>query len=115
MDNMRFFAALFFFTIAFAKPLHEHKALSKELIDYVNSLNTTWKAARTNRFATEDDVIGLCGALDNGVNILPIKQVSSVTDVPESFDAREKWSSCESIKDIRDQGSCGSCWVRMFR
>ena len=36
------------------------------------------------------------------------------TDVvlPESFDAREQWPNCPTIKEIRDQGSCGSCWVR---
>lgn len=32
--------------------------------------------------------------------------------LPESFDAREQWPNCPTIKEIRDQGSCGSCWVR---
>nr|CAH7730635.1 unnamed protein product [Callosobruchus chinensis] len=31
--------------------------------------------------------------------------------IPEEFDARQKWSNCESIKEIRDQGNCGSCWA----
>lgn len=33
-------------------------------------------------------------------------------DIPESFDARQQWPDCPSTKEIRDQGSCGSCWVR---
>jgi cathepsin B len=32
-------------------------------------------------------------------------------DIPESFDAREQWPDCPTIQEIRDQGSCGSCWV----
>ncbi|CAJ0607652.1 unnamed protein product [Cylicocyclus nassatus] len=32
-------------------------------------------------------------------------------ELPESFDAREKWPDCVSIKTIRDQANCGSCWA----
>lgn len=35
-------------------------------------------------------------------------------EIPESFDARQQWSDCPSTKEIRDQGSCGSCWVSWF-
>lgn len=31
--------------------------------------------------------------------------------IPESFDSREQWPECPSIGEIRDQGSCGSCWA----
>jgi hypothetical protein len=32
-------------------------------------------------------------------------------DIPESFDAREKWTQCaDVIGTIPDQSSCGSCW-----
>lgn len=32
--------------------------------------------------------------------------------LPESFDAREQWGSiCPSVKQVRDQSSCGSCWA----
>jgi cathepsin B len=30
---------------------------------------------------------------------------------PETFDSREIWPSCGSIKEIRDQANCGSCWA----
>jgi cathepsin B len=32
-------------------------------------------------------------------------------DIPESFDAREAWPHCPTLREVRDQGSCGSCWV----
>lgn len=32
-------------------------------------------------------------------------------DLPTTFDAREQWPGCDSIKEIRDQSSCGSCWA----
>lgn len=32
-------------------------------------------------------------------------------NIPSSFDARVKWPNCPSISEIRDQGSCGSCWA----
>ncbi|XP_045538259.1 cathepsin B-like [Papilio machaon] len=31
--------------------------------------------------------------------------------LPETFDAREKWSNCPSIRKIYNQKSCGSCWM----
>lgn len=33
--------------------------------------------------------------------------------VPKHFDARKKWRKCLTIGEIRDQGHCGSCWVRI--
>ena len=42
--------------------------------------------------------------------------MTHATDIPDEFDAREKWGSmCPSLHEVRDQGSCGSCWVMQFR
>ncbi|EYC28871.1 hypothetical protein Y032_0007g3469 [Ancylostoma ceylanicum] len=32
-------------------------------------------------------------------------------DIPDTFDARDRWPNCTSMKHIRDQSSCGSCWA----
>ena len=32
-------------------------------------------------------------------------------DLPASFDGRDQWKNCPTIQEVRDQGSCGSCWV----
>jgi cathepsin B len=36
---------------------------------------------------------------------------TSNEDLPESFDLREQYPQCESLKEIRDQSRCGSCWA----
>lgn len=51
-------------------------------------------------------------------NMYPkLEQILSYTDVqidlPDNFDAREHWPNCPTIREIRDQGSCGSCWVNI--
>nr|VZH90201.1 unnamed protein product [Spirometra erinaceieuropaei] len=93
----------------------QHKALSQELVDYVNQLNTTWKAAHTRRFGKLSEARLQLGVYPNphGNNLLP--QICHMTGgeepLPEEFDARTKWSNCPTIGEIRDQGSCGSCWA----
>lgn len=42
--------------------------------------------------------------------LLPNENNAS-SKLPKHFDARKHWSNCPTIKEIRDQGSCGSCWV----
>ncbi|KHJ94250.1 papain family cysteine protease [Oesophagostomum dentatum] len=38
-------------------------------------------------------------------------QLEENEEVPERFDARERWPDCPSIPYIRDQSHCGSCWA----
>ncbi len=106
-----FLLAAICITFALAKPTKEYAALSQEMVDHVNSLGTTWKAAMSKHFegATEDYVRGLCGVLEGGET--RYQEITPLKDIPDSFDARTQWPDCPSISDIRDQGSCGSCWV----
>ncbi|VDP44050.1 unnamed protein product [Soboliphyme baturini] len=32
-------------------------------------------------------------------------------DIPKEFDARQHWPFCSSIRLIRNQANCGSCWA----
>uniref|UniRef100_L7M824 Putative cathepsin b-like cysteine protease form 2 n=1 Tax=Rhipicephalus pulchellus TaxID=72859 RepID=L7M824_RHIPC len=87
--------------------------LSDEMIDFINKLNTTWKAGRNfDKNVPFSYIKGLMGVARNKTRRLPTLMHSSIPDnLPESFDARQHWRKCNSIHVIRDQSSCGACWA----
>ncbi|KAH7966901.1 hypothetical protein HPB49_020389 [Dermacentor silvarum] len=90
------------------------KPLSEEMINYINNINTTWKAGRNfDENVPFSYIKGLMGVHPDSKNYrLPLHFHDEIPDdLPESFDAREKWSHCDSIHLIRDQSTCGSCWA----
>ncbi|KAJ9601419.1 hypothetical protein L9F63_000443 [Diploptera punctata] len=87
--------------------------LSDEFIEHINSLNTTWKAGRNFR---SDIPIShfrrLMGVRQNVNYRLPTRYHGfDDIQIPDEFDARKQWSNCPTLREIRDQGSCGSCWA----
>ncbi|CAG9824789.1 unnamed protein product [Phaedon cochleariae] len=49
--------------------------------------------------------------IENQANLQTVHHVKADDEViPDTFDAREKWPNCESIRLIRDQSECGSGW-----
>ncbi|KAL4495764.1 hypothetical protein ABPG73_010832 [Tetrahymena malaccensis] len=92
--------------------------MSPFIVFEVNSNpNSTWKAARYPHFEkmTREQLLGHLGALDEPDWVkLPTKEFdpnSNQDPIPEFFDVREQWPNCQSIKLIRDQSTCGSCWA----
>ncbi|KAG8239954.1 hypothetical protein J437_LFUL019459, partial [Ladona fulva] len=87
---------------------------SKALLSHVNSKKSTWKAqstymSRLNR----NHVKNMLGTRpEKGpLNMKSTSTLVATMPLPLSFDARTKWLSCPTIKRIRNQGFCGSCWA----
>lgn len=95
----------------FCEELHP---LSKEFIETINKQQSTWKAGRN--FAENvpmSYIRRLMGVHPDSKHYVlePLVHNLEDTEIPESFDARQQWPDCPTIREIRDQGSCGSCWV----
>ena len=82
---------------------HSYDEIARE----VNEMKTTWTAK-----AYERNYKPLLGAILDGGMELPRKTFANPNlNLPESFDPREEYPNCESIKEVRDQSACGSCWA----
>jgi len=95
-----------------AKP---KQVVTQALINEINSAQTTWKAGSTKFMSwPESSIKNLMGVLPGYAErhklLTPIDHVVP-NDLPANFDARTQWANCPSIGEVRDQGSCGSCWA----
>ena len=81
----------------------------EKMVNFINKLRTTWTAQIYER-----DIAGLVGAwYENEDMQLEEKKVfkTSLEALPDNFDLRDAYPECETIKEIRDQSTCGSCWA----
>ena len=91
-----------------------------QIAEEINSQNLSWKAS--DYAELRDEISFKTGLLDgNSENLMSAHaggllgssnySPEQLRAVPDSFDARTAWPNCESIKDIRNQAKCGSCWA----
>ncbi|XP_072042204.1 cathepsin B-like [Amphiura filiformis] len=85
----------------------------RDMIVKINRLQTSWKAGYNYPLNTTlDHLRGLMGVLPTPEGMkLPLMVHEINKDLPKDFDARKQWPNCKSIQEVRDQGSCGSCWA----
>ena len=82
---------------------HRHAKIARK----VNKMKTTWKAT-----VYERDYKPLLGAILDGLENLPEKKFKTRNaNLPDNYDPRTAYPNCESLREVRDQANCGSCWA----
>ncbi|KHJ99397.1 papain family cysteine protease [Oesophagostomum dentatum] len=79
----------------------------QDLVDYINIVQPFFTAnlsAASEHQLLDEKFLSLDS--EERAEEIPIN-----VDIPESYDARTAWPQCNSIKIIRDQSKCGSCWA----
>jgi len=101
--------------VGLSTSLAKDNFLSDAAIHRINSLKTTWTAGKNfGPHITPKYIRGLLGVRPDAHKYrLPEAPPIDLADddIPESFDAREKWPECRTLQEVRDQGGCGSCWA----
>lgn len=96
--------------------------ITQKLVDSVNNNpESTWKAGFNSKFSTatiEEAKVFLGTKLLKGKDYSNILRTNTYSDEElaevdniKNFDLRDAYPDCESIKQIRDQSTCGSCWA----
>lgn len=87
--------------------------IDPKLVARVNANpGATWQAGYgKGRFAnvTSSDAFGLLGAVKKQYRGSAEPSLGITT--PDSFDMRDQYGHCKSVKQVYDQGSCGGCWA----
>ncbi|KAH0821918.1 hypothetical protein GEV33_000873 [Tenebrio molitor] len=89
--------------------------LSNKFIESINQKRSTWVARRNFPEDTPIEQLRRLNGAREDPNYksqvkLKVHKVD-VSAIPDTFDGRTHWPQCESLKNIRNQGQCGSCWA----
>ncbi|XP_016393678.1 cathepsin Bb [Sinocyclocheilus rhinocerous] len=107
MWRLCFLSALLCITCGFP----QLSARSHDMINFINTAKTTWTAGVNFQNVKHGHLKSLCGTLLKGPRLPDTVKHAANMNLPVSFDPRTEWPYCKSLSQIRDQGSCGSCWA----
>jgi len=98
--------------VAFAEEI----AVSTKMIREINQHQNLWRAAHNHitRLPKSQarSLLGLSmEKLDHSMLSKKVYTAAEIANSPDEFDSRTNWPNCDSMKDIRDQRQCGSCWA----
>ena len=115
LEKMKVVAVLVVACLAVAWAVETPLFGQELMVEHINSIKTSWKAGINIRFQglTVEEISRQMGALEGGPKLPEKTYVAN--SIPDSFDARTAWANCPSVSQVRDQGSCGSCWVKSSR
>uniref|UniRef100_A0A7I4XUN1 Pept_C1 domain-containing protein n=1 Tax=Haemonchus contortus TaxID=6289 RepID=A0A7I4XUN1_HAECO len=100
-----------------SKPISKkaEELTGEALVKYVNKQQSFFQAEYSG--AAEQRMRNLMGmefVEESGQNhglLTAADPISNKVTIPKSFDSRQEWKYCPTIRDIRDQSNCGSCWA----
>jgi len=113
------FAAVFVVVEAAAMLCSGARVGTMKLVRTVNQNTNLWTASLTSPVArlTHEEVRALLGAGPEGFqHPSKVMRRRTYTDAeklaaPESYDPRDHYPNCSSMRMVRDQSACGSCWA----
>jgi len=97
--------------VAFAEEI----ACSTKMIREINAAQTSWKASHNpiTRMPKSQARRLLGVDMEKMEDFTNVHQFSAeeIANAPSSFDSRTQWPRCSTMKEIRNQKHCGSCWA----
>jgi len=103
-----------FVAVAFSFVPHE-PFITEDLVSTINDNTVNWEAGMNHGSAVDgaslQQIKVLLGVLPGGPALQRKTFAVTSSALPDTFDAAVNWPQCATMKDIRDQSACGSCWA----